>query len=467
MQVLTLEGSGNHVVWQREFDGSVAISNPRVRFVTSTIVETTDDFPTRSPENFEKWKRHVRHVPSAFLTGDVSFTLNDSTHRLDPAYRPIHTFFRSSEEPDEHAETKARDWFEAAERDKRVDEPSKVYAYIANEWRLVSIEHLGLAVTIVGDQVQHQTFQIYRGLTLVGEVTTGPTGNFDSITLMEGSQTDPEGLVLVGNGTFRYEFHKAIAVDPTASTLVPATITKWKFEFDWIKPWGHPLGDLYPNVRQWRCEAVWKPHLLVEAVQVTSDKPAYTTTIDRSDLHLTLHPTSTDVVATMPAYDHAYYVKEGPASQVINIPCPTRMFVYVRSSRDSEDRGCDRVNTRLGVITSLRINTPQYNELIDLDQDDLFAMSCSNLSRNAFMCTLGSPVCIDMEAMGYQVGVPMSFQIETTFEKPLQGGKVLGEAVHHALLPFSGGSIQYDSSNETFFIHVVCENDVTFNLVAD
>ena len=78
------------------------------------------------------------------------------------------------------------------------------------------------------------------------------------------------------------------------------------------------------------------------------------------------------------------------------------------------------------MCTNLRIRTPQNSAfLIEMDQESLYQMSCRNgskQSRSAFMCTLGSVVCIDPEKDlgGYTNGVllPYTFDVQADFTMP-------------------------------------------------
>ena len=107
---------------------------------------------------------------------------------------------------------------------------------------------------------------------------------------------------------------------------------------------------------------------------------------------------------------------------------PDKIYVFLKSSlMDSKATTLQSLpSTRLGVCTNLRIRTPQNSAfLIEMDQESLYQMSCRNgskQSRSAFMCTLGSVVCIDPEKDlgGYTNGVllPYTFDVQADFTMP-------------------------------------------------
>ncbi len=107
---------------------------------------------------------------------------------------------------------------------------------------------------------------------------------------------------------------------------------------------------------------------------------------------------------------------------------PDKIYVFLKSSlMDSKATTLQQLPaTRLGVCTNLRIRTPQNSAfLIEMDQESLYQMSCRNgskQSRSAFMCTLGSVVCIDPEKDlgGYTNGVllPYTFDVQADFTSP-------------------------------------------------
>jgi hypothetical protein len=166
---------------------------------------------------------------------------------------------------------------------------------------------------------------------------------------------------------------------------------------------------------------------------------------------------------------------------------PDMIYVFLRSSKmdDAVTKGTEQVPTRLGVCTNLRVRTPQNAAfLLNMDQETLYQMSVRNgskQSRTAFMCSLGSVICIDPEKDlgGYTNGVlaPFTFEVVGDFSRPCEssGSKSrlwysdLVTQVNQALpggdystIP-SAGII----SNETFTLYVVCELHGHLYLMSD
>jgi hypothetical protein len=110
---------------------------------------------------------------------------------------------------------------------------------------------------------------------------------------------------------------------------------------------------------------------------------------------------------------------------------PDMIYVFIRSSKDEAKASSAQANvvpTRLGVVTNLRIRTPQNAAfLINMDQESLYQMSCRNgskQSRSSFMSSLGSVIAIDPEKDlgGYTNGVlvPFTFEVVADFSLPLR-----------------------------------------------
>ena len=71
---------------------------------------------------------------------------------------------------------------------------------------------------------------------------------------------------------------------------------------------------------------------------------------------------------------------------------PDMIYVFIRSSRDLNNvtYQSNHVPTRLGVITELRLRTPQNSAfLINMDQESLYQMSCRNGMKTADRDSIG------------------------------------------------------------------------------
>lgn len=158
---------------------------------------------------------------------------------------------------------------------------------------------------------------------------------------------------------------------------------------------------------------------------------------------------------------------------------PDKIYVFVRSSKDlaSYTKDALHVPTRLGVITNLRLRTPQNSAfLINMDQESLYQMSCRNgskQSRSAFMSTLGTVIAIDPERDlgGYTNGVliPFTFEVVADVSLPCRSDADETDSIMHLNDVKGAGHIASfdDTSDETFTMFVVAELQGHLYLMSD
>ena len=158
---------------------------------------------------------------------------------------------------------------------------------------------------------------------------------------------------------------------------------------------------------------------------------------------------------------------------------PDMIYVFIRSDKDLNAYTNDalHVPTRLGVVTELRLRTPQNSAfLINMDQESLYQMSCRNgskQSRSAFMASLGSVIAIDPEKDlgGYTNGVliPFTFDVSANFSLPMRSGTATDSRLHGkdlkgGVVPLGG----FDSTTgENWTMFVVCELQGHLYLMSD
>ena len=162
---------------------------------------------------------------------------------------------------------------------------------------------------------------------------------------------------------------------------------------------------------------------------------------------------------------------------------PDMIYVFLRSNKmDSYAAGTagaltEVTPTRLGVCTNLRVRTPQNAAfLLNMDQESLYQMSVRNgskQSRSAFMCTLGSVICIDPEKDlgGYTNGVlaPFTFEVVGDFSQPCVSDSKsrlwISDIVRNQTNALR--TITAPSTGEYFTLYVVCELHGHLYLMSD
>jgi len=159
---------------------------------------------------------------------------------------------------------------------------------------------------------------------------------------------------------------------------------------------------------------------------------------------------------------------------------PDMIYVFIRSSKDEAKASTAQANvvpTRLGVVTNLRVRTPQNSAfLINMDQESLYQMSCRNgskQSRSAFMSSLGSVIAIDPEKDlgGYTNGVlvPFTFEVVADFSLPLRSNDTeTNSLVRGCDLKSLNKVRNFDSTNnESWTMFVCCELQGHLYLLSD
>lgn len=158
---------------------------------------------------------------------------------------------------------------------------------------------------------------------------------------------------------------------------------------------------------------------------------------------------------------------------------PDMIYVFIRSSKDlnSYQHDAMHVPTRLGVITELRLRTPQNSAfLINMDQETLYQMSCRNgakQARSSFMNSLGSVIAIDPEKDlgGYTNGVliPFTFDVSANFSLPCRSGAETESILHGKDLKGGVAAIGGfdDPAGEDWTMFVVCELQGHLYLMSD
>lgn len=366
----------------------------------------------------------------------------------------------------------------------------------------------------------------------------GHTGNdIANLVKFDGSQISALSVVatsdqnLAGDYQVAYGFHMGpgpslgLAMPNNDETLVTVPdLLKWKVLHDVYQPLNHPyFRDNYMrdntlvNVRYFDCQITLKPNDLTEVGQLalgvrTNKAVAYTTELllgdgKIGDFTLGIKPTlifdlitpsvplptiSDKVIKTYhtitsssTTLDNGTKPKVGLQSGNIQLAqVPDKIYVFIRSSFDLNSTLAkpQRCPTRCGVITNLRVRTPQNSAfLINMDQESLYQMSCRNgskQSRSSFMCSLGSVVAIDPEKDlgGYTNGVlvPFTFEVVADFSLPYRSNSV-GSTVTESIVQsrdlcsqvLCKDSDLLSTTNEQWTMHVVCELGGHLYLMSD
>lgn len=307
--------------------------------------------------------------------------------------------------------------------------------------------------------------------------------------------------------------------------------THWKFIFDIYQPLNHPYfrdnvmrDNTLVNVRYFDCQInVTQPDRLVEAGKFIlsnfnnseigyktqifmSNDPKVGTTLSSSGLLPTLIfdlvtpsvplPTISDKVistyhtirstARSLASNGVAPLKDMQSGNIQLAQVPDMIYVFIRSSKDENAipsttgglaKLASSVPTRLGVITNLRVRTPQNSAfLINMDQESLYQMSCRNgskQSRSAFMCSLGSVIAIDPERDlgGYTNGVlvPFTFEVVADFSLPMRSLDTETNSILRGCdLSLTPNTTNFDTvQDETWTMFVVCELNGHLYLLSD
>ena len=307
--------------------------------------------------------------------------------------------------------------------------------------------------------------------------------------------------------------------------------THWKFIFDIYQPLNHPYfrdnvmrDNTLVNVRYFDCQInVTQPDRLVEAGKFSSfdlnnSDIGYKTeifmsndakvggTLSSSGLLPSLIfdlvtpsvplPTISDKVISKYhtirsssrslASNGVAPLKDMQSGNIQLAQVPDMIYVFIRSSKDDNAipstagglaKLASSVPTRLGVITNLRVRTPQNSAfLINMDQESLYQMACRNgskQSRSSFMSSLGSVIAIDPEKDlgGYTNGVlvPFTFEVVADFSLPMRSVDAETNSILRGCdLSLTPNTINFDSvADETWTMFVVCELNGHLYLMSD
>lgn len=213
-----------------------------------------------------------------------------------------------------------------------------------------------------------------------------------------------------------------------------------------------------------------KPTLIFDLVTPSVPLPTI------SDKVIKTYHTITSTALTLPDGTTKYDKLNSGNIQLAQVP--DMIYVFIRSSKDLNSYTYDalHVPTRLGVVTELRLRTPQNAAfLINMDQESLYQMSCRNgskQSRSAFMSSLGSVIAIDPEKDlgGYTNGVliPFTFDVSANFSLPCRSGAATDSRLHGKDL--KGGVVPcagFDVGAEEWTMFVVCELQGHLYLMSD
>lgn len=216
-----------------------------------------------------------------------------------------------------------------------------------------------------------------------------------------------------------------------------------------------------------KLDTVEKPTLIMDLITPSvpmptlSEKPV-------SSYHL-VTSTPRKLTAQKPLDDMA-------SGHIMLAQVPDKIYVFVRSNKDlSQVNDGTKVPTRLGVITGMRIQTPQDAAMmVEMGQESLYQMSKRNgskQSRPQFMCTAGSVVCIDPERDlgGFTNGVlaPFAFDLRLDFSLPMRSGDETKSILTGKMIKDHGMLEFYNYSDETWTMFVVCELEGHLYLMKD
>ena len=384
-----------------------------------------------------------------------------------------------------------------------------------------------------------------KQMLVVSSTPTPSSGNYGTIDIadavkFDGSQIGALSLVLSAgqnlpdDQSIRQQF-SSFHMGPGASlglvmggtegskVTVP-NLLKWKVLHDVYQPLNHPyFRDNYMrdntlvNVRYFDCQITLKPNDLTEVGQLnlgvrTNKAVAYTTELllgdgKIGDFTLGIKPTlifdlitpsvplptiSDKVIKTYHTITSSSTSLDGGTKPKVGLQSgniqlaqvPDKIYVFIRSSFDLNSTLAkpQRCPTRCGVITNLRVRTPQNSAfLINMDQESLYQMSCRNgskQSRSSFMCSLGSVVAIDPERDlgGYTNGVlvPFTFEVVADFSLPYRSNS-LGSTVTESIVQsrdlcsqvLCKDSDLLNTTGEQWTMHVVCELGGHLYLMSD
>lgn len=470
MEVLRIpaEQNGNTLIFQREVDNTYALQNAKLTYTVTTVVETTDTLMTLSPENLRMWRRHLRLTPHPLESAStVVARFNNLTHRLDPAFSLVQSL--TAGDVDEYAEASARKYYLDQPNShlpgrRRVDHPVYVEAYYGGAYQPVDYTSLLSAVKckiVAYDAANHHlngTFGVFEGTVQVGTATFA-------------SSDESVAVAFNSSWTRTLDLHLDATKEVHFETTLAGT-TKWRFTHRVSHPLHHPILSNPISPRHLRLQYDVAPQKLVEAadVHVTG---TYSAAVSNAVLEFEMLP-----AVAPPFFYHDFRTIRSPAqgykadALVQAQGVPDFLLIYLTSSRSDSTRTdwYNRANTRLGVITSLQIKTPNRTYFTDYDQHRLYEMSKKNGSpqlEKHFRSTLGSFIIVDVDKDLLMDGnFPFHYTVSATFRNPLgqyEDGALKrdGEGAEVAL------DTVIDSDDEVWTLNVVEQHGMNFHLMLD
>ena len=305
-----------------------------------------------------------------------------------------------------------------------------------------------------------------------------------------------EGNPITASWNFVYN-HKDTTTFTSASTTVVsfARPDRYRWTYDIYQPLNHPYfrdnvmrDNTLVNCKFLEVEAYINPSRVVEVSRINSGRSqsvngAFEIKLDTAEKPtlimdlitpsvpmptLSEKPVSSyHLVTSTPRKLSAQKPLDDMASgHIMLAQVPDKIYVFVRSNKDlTQVNNGLKVPTRLGVITGMRIQTPQDAAMmVEMGQESLYQMSKRNgskQSRTQFMCTAGSVVCIDPERDlgGFTNGVlaPFAFDLRLDFSLPMRSGDETKSIITGKMIKDRGPISFYYYGDETWTMYVVCE----------
>jgi len=489
IETLNLEAqtaSQTHLMWSRTFSGMEIVTNPVLHYMVETVITNSASPVVTVDLNDPEAKSALRQAarltsdPIANAASNISVTVNNAELTITPdkEWRIINTTYPDEantanqrhhyglNQLDQFAEPHARSFADLAlddvEKQHNTNALRETYPkriYVSEDGTTYHLLEESLAdascddvshVKIIWDVYQPLAHPYFRD-NVMRDNTLVNLRYFDCQIYLDAGK-------MVEIALAKFKTGSAGVVDTWLSNASTSATTQ-----------------LFLSGQQGNTSGI-KPTLIFDLITPAVPLP----TISEKPLKLlhTMTSTHTNSELNMPQ------IRSGniQLSQV-----PDMIYVFLRSSK-MDDAVTDHINqvpTRLGVCTNLRVRTPQNAAfLLNMDQETLYQMSVRNgskQSRSAFMCSLGSVICIDPEKDlgGYTNGVlaPFTFEVVGDFSQPCgsDGSKSrlwYSDLVNHNSAGLPGGDYSTIPSagivaNETFTLYVVCELHGHLYLMSD
>jgi len=496
IETLNLEAqtaSQTHLMWSRTFSGMEIVTNPVLHYMVETVISNTGTPVNLSASQAKTGLKQVARLtsdPIANAASNISVTVNNAELTITPdkEWRIVNTTY-----PDEADVANQRQHYGLNQLDQYADP----YARSFGDQGIDDVER------------QHNTNALrenYPKRIYVSQETTPTTWHLLEESLASGNCDNVRHVKIIWDVyqplahpyfrdnamrdntlvNLRY-FDCQIYLD--ASKLVevasPRTYVLTSVIHTWMRNAStNATTQLFLSDQLQGNTAGIKPTLIFDLITPAVPLP----TISEKPLKLLHTMTSTH-------RDSSLNMDQVRSGNIQLSQVPDMIYVFLRSSKmdDTVTKHVNQVPTRLGVCTNLRVRTPQNAAfLLNMDQETLYQMSVRNgskQSRSAFMCSLGSVICIDPEKDlgGYTNGVlaPFTFEVVGDFSLPCgsNGSKSrlwFSDLVMNSntLLPAAPASpdppndystipSQALQANETFTLYVVCELHGHLYLMSD